>query len=177
MASWADHRDALPVASFERISERVLDCEPQPADVRAVEGVECRDGTGVGTRMAIALLHLRRDHDHLLGDVCDGAVGFAGDEPNRPAKRLGGLERQGGRTLVADTDEEVPLGRTEHGLERLVCFAACLRSMKRGAAAREDDASVREAPVPDALWNAAQPLRLRLDRLAGQFSGHLGARR
>ena len=106
-----------------------------------------------------------------------GLSGFPGDEPDRAVEGLRRLERDARPAFVADADEQVGLRWREHRLKRLQRLAARLSGVVRGATAGEDDATLGEAAVADALRHGTQPLGLVVDRLECELAGHLVARR
>src|SRR5207253_911441 len=111
-------------------------------------------------------------HDDLLAQLPEWAVGLARDQPARPVPGTGGLECHRRVALVRDDDEDVRLApRPQHELERLHGVAARLRRVERGAAAGEEEARVREAPVGRHLL---EPFGLRRDPRARLLTGHGG---
>ena len=156
VAASADDGDALVVEDREGLfGEDALDRGRQPGDVVASQRGERRDRGGVARRVAVGLLDLRRDDQHLVGGLGERALLLAGDEPARAGEGPHGLERERRAALVADDDEQVGFGRREHRLERLQRLAARLGGVEGRPAAREDDAPVRQPPVADALGHAA----------------------
>jgi acyl-CoA thioester hydrolase len=168
----ADDGHTPPVAALERIQERLLDGEPQPARVFATQGIERGDRARVAGGVAVALLDLGGDDEHLVGDLGQRALGLPGDKPDGTVEGLGRLDREPCGPLVADADKQVGLGRRENRLKRLQCLAAGLGRVERGPAAREDELAVGQATIPDALGDAAQPRGLVVDRLTGKLTGH-----
>ena len=110
--------------------------------------IERRDGGGVARRVTPALLDLGRRDDDLVDRLRDRALGRTGDRPGRTAPGLDRFERQRGAALVADRDEHVRVALgSQHELEGLGRLAAGLGRVERRAAAGEEQAGVRKAPV------------------------------
>jgi acyl-CoA thioester hydrolase len=172
VAPGADDDDALPVPAVERIGQRILDREAEPADVPAAKRFEGRHGARVGRRMAVALFHGGSSHDDVVSEVGQRAFVLPGHQPDEPVERLGCFDGQTGPAFVAHDNEQVGFGRAEHNVQRLQRLSARLRGMERRPAAREDDSPGGQAPLADPLGNTPKPFRLRADRVPGQFSGH-----
>jgi len=174
VAACADDDDALVVGGREQVlREDARDRVGKRRDVLAAERREGRDRARVARRVAVGLLHLGRDDEHVVGGLGERTLLLARHEPDRPGERLHSLERKPRLALVADDDEEVGLGRGERGLQGLDRLAARLRRVEGRPAAGEDDASRGQPPVADALGDSAKPVRLREDRLAGEVAGHV----